>query len=107
VKIAFGTDILFNSAEAARQNSHILRLKRWFNNYEILKMITSGNAQLLSMSGPRNPYPKGPLGVIHEGAYADLILMGGNPIENIDLLNEPEANFVLIMKDGRIVKNIQ
>jgi imidazolonepropionase-like amidohydrolase len=107
VKIAFGTDILFNPAEAARQNSHILRLKRWFNNYEILKMITSGNAQLLSMSGPRNPYPKGPLGVIHEGAYADLILMGGNPIENIDLLNEPEANFVLIMKDGRIVKNIQ
>jgi imidazolonepropionase-like amidohydrolase len=107
VKIAFGTDILFNPAEAARQNSHILRLKRWFNNYEILKMITSGNAQLLSMSGPRNPYPKGPLGVIHEGAYADLILIRGNPIEDIDLLNEPEANFVLIMKDGRIVKNIQ
>jgi imidazolonepropionase-like amidohydrolase len=107
VKIAFGTDILFDPADAARQNSHILRLKRWFNNYEILKMITSENAKLLAMSGPRNPYPEGELGVIREGAYADLILVRGNPIENIKVLGDSEANFLLIVKDGKIVKNIQ
>jgi len=107
VKIAFGTDILFDPANAARQNSHILRLKRWFNNYEILKMITSENGKLLAMSGPRNPYPEGALGVIREGAYADVILVRGNPIENIDVLGDSEANFVLIVKDGKIVKNIQ
>jgi len=58
------------------------------------------------MCGPRNPYPLGPIGVIQEGAYADLILVDGNPLENIDLVADAGKNFVLIMKDGKIYKNI-
>ncbi len=105
VKIAFGTDMLFDPAAAARQGKMVTKLKNWFTPYEALKMVTSDNAELLMLSGPRHPYQEGPLGVIKEGAYADLILVDGNPLENIDLVADAEANFDLIMKDGVIYKN--
>ena len=73
--------------------------------YEVLKMATSNNAELVKMCGPRDPYPEGALGVIEEGAYADMILVEGNPLENIDLVADAEKNFVIIMKDGMIYKN--
>ena len=50
------------------------------------------------MSGPRNPYQEGALGVIEEGAYADLILVDGNPLENLDLVADPDKNFVVIIR---------
>ena len=67
-------------------------------------MATGTNAQLLAMSGKRNPYP-GTLGVVEEGALADLLLVDGDPIANIALIEDPGKNFVVIMKDGRIYKN--
>jgi imidazolonepropionase-like amidohydrolase len=67
-------------------------------------MATGTNAQLLAMSGKRNPYP-GKLGVVEEGALADLLLVDGNPIADIKLITDPARNFVLIMKDGKIYKN--
>jgi imidazolonepropionase-like amidohydrolase len=105
VKIAFGTDLLFDPSSAARQGKMLAKMKRWFTPYEALKMATSDNAELLALSGPRNPYQEGPLGVIQEGAYADLILVDGNPLENLDLVADAEKNFVLIMKDGKVYKN--
>jgi imidazolonepropionase-like amidohydrolase len=60
---------------------------------------------LLAMSGPRNPYP-GKLGVVEEGALADLLLVDGNPIDNIKLIEDPARNFVVIMKDRKIYKNL-
>jgi len=68
-------------------------------------MATHDNAQLLALSGPRDPYQAGPLGVIKEGAYADLLLVDGNPLKNLDLIANPDKNFVVIMKDGKIYKN--
>ena len=68
-------------------------------------MATSDNAELLALSGQRNPYQAGPLGVLKEGAYADLILVDGNPLEDLDLVADPAKNFVVIMKDGKIYKN--
>ena len=79
------------------------RLK-WFTPAEILKQATVNNAELLSWSGPRNPYP-GKLGVIEEGALADLLLVDGNPLEDLKLFNDPEKNLLVIMKDGNIYKN--
>lgn len=105
VKIAFGTDLLFDPASASRQGKMLAKLKRWFTPYEALKMATSTNAELLMMSGPRHPYQEGPLGVVKEGAYADLILVDGNPLENLDLVADAAKNFVVIMKDGKIYKN--
>lgn len=83
----------------------VTKLKKWFSPYEALKMVTSDNAELLKLSGPRHPYLEGPLGVIAEGAYADMLLVDGNPLENIDLVADADKNFVVIMKDGKIYKN--
>ncbi|WP_242499267.1 hypothetical protein [Flavobacterium sp. 140616W15] len=80
-------------------------MTRWYTSYEILKMATSTNAELLRMSGKRDPYQNGKLGEITEGAYADIILVNGNPLENIKLVEDPENNFLIIIKDGVIYKN--
>ena len=80
-------------------------MTRWFTPFEVLKMVTHDNAELLAMSGPRNPYP-GRLGVVEEGALADLILVDGNPLQNIQLIADPDQNFHVIMKDGGIYKKV-
>jgi len=105
IKTAWGTDNLFNAANAKKQGKKLTKLTRWYTPFEILKMATSTNAELLSLSGKRSPYQKGKLGVIEEGAYADLIIMDENPLENIQLIENPSKNFKLIMKDGVIYKN--
>ena len=50
-------------------------------------------------------YPDGPLGVIRPGAYADLLIYDGNPLEDIAVLTRPEETLKLVMKDGVIYKN--
>jgi imidazolonepropionase-like amidohydrolase len=104
VKLAWGTDFMFAPANSKNQNADILKLKQWLTSFETLKLVTHDNAQLLALSGPRNPYP-GKLGVVREGALADLLLVDGNPLENIQLIADPARNFVAIMKDGKIYKN--
>ena len=104
VKVAFGTDILFDAARAARQGSQLETMTRWYTPAEVLKMATADNAELLALSDRRNPYP-GRLGVVEVGALADLLLVDGDPIAQIGLLADPAKNLLVIMKDGRIVKN--
>jgi imidazolonepropionase-like amidohydrolase len=104
VRLAWGTDFLFEPNLNHEQNAYILRLKPWFTPAQILKLVTHDNAQLLALSGPRNPYP-GTVGVIEVGALADLILVDGDPLSNIDLVADPAKAFVVIVKDGKIVKS--
>jgi imidazolonepropionase-like amidohydrolase len=106
IKTAFGTDLLFSPEITARQGFLLTHLTRWYGNAEILKMATSDNAQLLALSGPRNPYP-GKLGVIERGAHADLLLVAGDPLQDISLIAAPDKNLVLIMKNGTIHKDIR
>jgi imidazolonepropionase-like amidohydrolase len=106
IKTAWGTDCLFDAKLATRQGAQLAKLTRWYTPYEILKMATSTNAELLALCGRRNPYAAGKLGVIEQGAYADLLLVDGSPIKNIKLVEDPEKNFLVIMKDGVIYKNI-
>ena len=105
IKTAFGTDILFSGALAQRQGALLASLTRWYTPADALKMATSTNAELLALSGKRNPYP-GKLGVVEDGALADLLLVEGNPLEDIELIADPEKNFVVIMKDGKVYKNL-
>lgn len=104
VKTAFGTDILFSPEGGVKQGKILTKLTRWYSPAELLKMATHDNAELLALSGPRSPY-QGRLGVIEQGALADLILVNGNPLENIQLIADPDKNFNVIMKDGKIYKN--
>ena len=104
LKTAWGTDILFDPMMTANQGAMLTTLTQWYSPAEILRMATSVNGELLGMSGPRNPYP-GKLGVVEEGALADLILVDGDPTENLKLIADPETNFLVIMKDGRFAKN--
>lgn len=104
VKLAWGTDILFSTEAAKKQGKELVKLMRWFERHEVLKMATHDNAQLLKLCGPRDPYP-GKLGVVEEGALADLLLVDGDPLKELKLIEDPEKNFVVIMKDGKIYKN--
>ncbi|MEQ7801937.1 amidohydrolase family protein [Pedobacter sp. ASV1-7] len=91
---------------AQLMNAQLTKLVRWYKPYEILRMATSANADLLTLSGKRNPYSEGKLGVIEQEAYADLLLVDESPFKNIKLIEDPEKNFIIIIKDGVIYKNI-
>jgi imidazolonepropionase-like amidohydrolase len=104
IKTAWGTDVLFSPALARQQGALLAKIATWFTPAETLAQATGTNAQLLALSGKRNPYP-GKLGVVEEGALADLLLVDGNPLENIALVADPARNFQVIMKDGKIYKN--
>ena len=104
IKTAFGSDLLFSGMLTARQGTMLTHLTRWYAPSEILQMATAANAELLGLSGPRNPYP-GKVGVVEEGALADLLLVDGNPLEALELIANPDEHLLLIMKDGKIFKN--
>jgi imidazolonepropionase-like amidohydrolase len=104
IKAAWGSDLLFSPELTRRQGVMLTHLSRWYTNAETLRMATSVNADLLALSNMRNPYP-GKLGVIEKGAFADLLILNGNPLENIKLIEDPDNNLAVIMKDGSFHKN--
>ncbi|KKO44344.1 hydrolase [Arsukibacterium ikkense] len=104
VQIAWGTDMLFSPGKTANQNAQLVKMQRWFSPAEILKMATYDNGRLLALSGERAPY-QGKLGVIEPGALADVLLVKGNPLAQLELLADPAQNLLLIIKDGKIYKN--
>jgi imidazolonepropionase-like amidohydrolase len=104
IKTAWGADILGDAGAASRQGQYLAMMARWYTPAEALKMATADNGELMALSGFINPYP-GKLGVVEVGALADLLLVDGNPLDNINLVANPDKSFVIIMKDGRIYKN--
>ncbi|KUJ77085.1 hypothetical protein AVO44_18755 [Ruegeria profundi] len=118
-KMAFQSDIVFATGEQFRAQ---MDYEKWFHadlfgNHAMLVAATSGAGELLAYSGLANPYLEGPLGVIEEGAYADILIVEGNPLEDISVIGgnekwydaEPRARDIptlrVIMKDGVIYKN--
>ena len=107
VKIGFGTDAFGPDRTAFEIQALEFKARaKYFTPVEILRQVTSTNAAIVAMSGPMmNPYLDGPLGVIEKGAYADILVINGNPLEDILLLGDSENNIPFIMKDGKIYKN--
>jgi imidazolonepropionase-like amidohydrolase len=103
VKTAWGTDILFDAAAVAFQNTALVNMTRWYSPGKVLKMATADNAELLALSGPRNPYPSA-LGVVQPSAFADLPLVDGDQLQDLSLLGDPEKNLLVVMKDGQLHK---
>jgi imidazolonepropionase-like amidohydrolase len=104
VKTAWGTDFLFNPKNLQQQTKQLTKMLQWYTPAETLKMVTHDNAQLLALSGARSPYP-GKLGVVEEGALADLLLVNGDPLTDIKLLEDADNNLLVIIKDGKLYKN--
>ncbi|ARN76280.1 amidohydrolase [Oceanicoccus sagamiensis] len=120
VKVVFASDYVgvYADAERARRYELWWRTQAFGSNFEVLKQLTSNAGELLELSGPRNPYAaSGKLGVIEKGAAADILLVDGNPLEDISVLGatdkwfdaDPEYKQIetlkIIMKDGVIYKN--
>jgi len=105
IKLSFGTDLSFTPEHNGTQANALARFSKWLSNAELLKLITSQNAKYFELSGERHPYKQGPLGVIQEGAYADILLVDGNPLNDVSILGDNGKNIPLIMKDGKIYKN--
>ena len=105
IKTAWGTDIIFSPELASSQGEMLAKLVRWYTPAEVLAMGTGDNGQLLALSGLRSPY-EGKLGVVEEVALADLLLVEGDPVANIKLIEDPARNFLVIMKDGQIYKDL-
>jgi imidazolonepropionase-like amidohydrolase len=104
VKMAFGTDILMNPGGSASQGRQLAKLTRFMEPLEALRMATGAAGELLALSGERSPYP-GRLGVIAEGALADLLVVDGAPDSDLGFLGDPTNNMRLIMKSGRVFKD--
>jgi imidazolonepropionase-like amidohydrolase len=119
VKVVFASDYVgtFADAERARRYEIWWRTQTFDSNFEVLKQMTSIAGEMLELSGPRNPYQAGKQGVIEEGAYADLLLVDGNPLVDVGVIGgatkwfdanpewKPIETIDLIMKDGVIYKN--
>lgn len=105
VKVAFGTDLFSRTNDSCTENAMLPRLGTIFSNAEVLRIATSGNCALFASSGKRNPYRAAPLGVVREGAWADLLLVRGNPLADLRILDEHARNLLVIVKDGVIYKN--
>ncbi|MEE4450643.1 amidohydrolase family protein [Novosphingobium resinovorum] len=106
VKVAFGTDLFARTTSSRTENTMLPRLGTVFSNAEVLRIATSGNCELFAQSGKRNPYRAAPLGVVREGAWADVLLVRGNPLDDLRLLEDYERNMLAIIKGGVVYKNL-
>lgn len=104
IKTGWGSDVLFSPELTPRQNTMLTHLGNWYSNAEVLRAATSVNAELLSLSNLRTPYA-GKLGVVEKGALADMLVIDGNPLDDLKLMETPDTSLAVIMKDGRIHKN--
>lgn len=105
INIGFGSDAYGKLGNETMALTEFKARTPWYTAVEILKQATSENARLLGLSGKANPYEEGDLGVIKKGAYADLLIYDGNPLEDIEVIENYKENLKLIMKDGKIYKN--
>ncbi|MCP4391262.1 MAG: amidohydrolase family protein, partial [Gammaproteobacteria bacterium] len=105
IKIAFGSDTFLSKEAYGLQAMEWVAREPFFTPFENLRSATGIGGEILELSGARNRYRDGPLGVVAEGAYADLLLIESNPLEDIKILADPEKNLRVIMKDGVIYKN--
>jgi imidazolonepropionase-like amidohydrolase len=104
-KVTWGTDMFGDRSAYDNTNLEFGTRAQYYSNVEQLQQVTSINGELLALSNLKHPYPGAKLGVIEAEAYADLLIVDGNPLDDILLMQDYENNFKLIMKDGKVYKN--
>jgi len=104
VLTGFGTDILFNPAGLSRHGAQLAKITQFHAPLDALHQATGAASDILAMSGDRAPYA-GAVGVIEEGAMADILVVDGDPEESLDFLIDPETGLRAIMKGGAFARN--
>ena len=118
-KINFNAAIVGLETDKARaiRDLELDLFSKWIGNHALLVALTSTPGEMAQLTGLRNPYPAGKLGVIEEGAYADILVVDGNPLEDASVLGASDRFYTgeergeghdtmrVIMKDGVIYKN--
>ena len=95
--------ITYNRYEP-RESLDFMEYKKRFGSFQGLLAATGNFHSLTRLTSYQNPYPDGEIGVLRKGSYADLVILKGNPVEDLDLLGNTE-NILLVMKDGQVYKN--
>ena len=103
VTIGYGTDLLFSYEGRKDQLKDLGLRKEWFTSAEVMIQATGNGGKIVGLCGQRNPY--GPVGVIEEGAMADILIYNQNPLEEVTVVEDYENNLKMIMKDGVVHKN--
>lgn len=103
VTMGFATDLLFDSKGRQDELQELVLRKKYFTSPEVMIQATGNGGTIVGMSGKRNPYGK--VGVIEEGAMADILIYSKNPLENVAVVADYENNLKLIVKDGNVYKN--
>ncbi len=102
--IAYGTDCVGTTNVHETQMRELGAIEDTFDTITALRMATSNCGRLFEMSTYQHPYQEGKLGQIVEGAYADLLIIDGNPLDGVECVMNDDTKKV-IMKDGEIYKN--
>ncbi|MEZ9594193.1 amidohydrolase family protein [Shewanella sp. 10N.261.52.F9] len=102
--IAFGTDCVGEASVHATQLNELAAIEQTFDTITALRMATSNCGRLFEMSTYQHPYQQGCLGKVVEGAYADLLIIEGNPLAGIACVADTNKQ-KMIMKDGIVYKN--
>jgi imidazolonepropionase-like amidohydrolase len=103
IKVVYGTDLLFSYEGRKEQLKDLTLRKQWYNSPEIMIQATGTGGEVVGLCGKRNPYGK--VGVIEEGAMADILIYSKNPLEDVSIVEDYENNLKLIIKDGKTYKN--
>jgi len=103
VKVVFGTDLIFSREGRKQQLADLTLRKQWYTSPEIMIQATGNGGELIGLTGQRNPYGK--VGVIEEGAMADILIYSKNPLEDVSIVEDYENNLKVIIKDGKTYKN--
>lgn len=105
LKLIFGTDMMvMYPGYEPRANLDLTEFKKRFGSFQGLVAATGNIHDLIKLTTYQNPYPEGKIGVLTEGSYADLLLVHGNPVEDLDILGDVD-NIRLVMKDGKVYKD--
>jgi imidazolonepropionase-like amidohydrolase len=103
VNMGWGTDLLESIDNRAKQLEDLIMRKQWFSSAELMVQATGNNGEIVALSGKRNPYGK--LGVIEQGAMADVLIYSKNPLKDVAIIGDYENNLKVVIKDGKIYKN--
>jgi len=95
VKICYGTDLLGDMHR--HQLSGLALHAKAQPNADVVRAATCNAAALLGLGSS--------LGAVREGALADLLLVDGDPLSDISVLQNPEKRLLLVMKGGILFKN--